>query len=115
MIGRGGFAGKASSLTVRDALGMATRGGAKVIGREDIGYLAPGMSADFIAFNLNQIAYSGAMHDPVAALLLCQPRNVDLSVINGRVVVEEGRLTTLDLEPVLRRHNEISMAMIRGE
>ena len=113
--GRGGFAGKASSLPVREALGMATRGGAKVIGREDIGYLAPGMSADFVAFNLNQIAYSGAMHDPVAALLLCQPRNVDLSVINGRVVVEEGRLTTLDLEPVLRRHNEISMAMIRGE
>jgi cytosine/adenosine deaminase-related metal-dependent hydrolase len=113
--GRGGFAGKASALTARDALEMATRGGAKVIGREDIGHLAPGMSADFVAFNLNQIAYSGAMHDPVAALLLCQPRNVDLSVINGRVVVEEGQLTTLDLEPVLRRHNEISRAMIQGE
>ncbi len=113
--GRGGFAGKASALTAREALEMATRGGAKVIGREDIGHLASGMSADFIAFNLNQIAYSGALHDPVAALLLCQPRNVDLSVINGRVVVEEGHLTTLDLEPVLRRHNEISRAMIRGE
>ncbi len=113
--GRGGFAGKASALTAREALEMATRGGAKVLGRGDIGHLAPGMSADFIAFNLNQIAYSGAMHDPVAALLFCQPRNVDLSVINGRVVVEDGQLTTLDLEPVLRRHNEISMAMIRGE
>jgi len=113
--GRGGFAGKASALTAREALEMATRGGAKVIGRDDIGHLAPGMSADFIAFNLNQIAYSGALHDPVAALLLCQPRDVDLSVINGRVVVEEGRLATLDLEPVLRRHNEISRAMIRGD
>jgi 8-oxoguanine deaminase len=113
--GRGGFAGKASALTAREALEMATRGGAKVIGRDDVGHLASGMSADFIAFNLNQIAYSGALHDPVAALLLCQPRNVDLSDINGRVVVEEGHLTTLDLEPVLRRHNEISRAMIRGE
>jgi cytosine/adenosine deaminase-related metal-dependent hydrolase len=113
--GRGGFAGKASAITAREALEMATLGGAKVLGRGDIGHLAPGMSADFIAFNLNQIAYSGAMHDPVAALLFCQPRNVDLSVINGRVVVEDGQLTTLDLEPVLRRHNEISMAMIRGE
>jgi cytosine/adenosine deaminase-related metal-dependent hydrolase len=73
------------------------------------------MSADFIALNLNQVAFAGAWHDPVAAAVLCQPPNVDLSVINGRIVVEGGRLVTLDLEPILRRHNEIALAMARGE
>ncbi len=113
--GRYGFAGHAGSMSARQALELATRGGAEVLGRDDVGYLAQGMSADFIAINLNQVAFAGALHDPVAAVILCQPPNVDLSVINGRVVVEDGRLTTLDLEPVLRRHNEIALAMARGE
>ena len=94
---------------------MATRGGAAVLGRDDIGYLAPGMSADFIAINLNQINYSGATTDPVAAIVFCQPSNVDWSIINGRVVVEQGQLTTIDLGPHLEIHNAISKAMIRGE
>ena len=102
-------------MSARQALEVATRGGAAVLGRDDVGYLAPGMSADFIAVNLNQVTFAGALHDPVAALIMCQPPNVDLSVINGRVVVEDGRLTTLDLGPVLRRHNEIALAMARGE
>lgn len=112
---RGGFAGDAASMSAREALQIATRGGAKVLGRDDIGYLAPGMSADFIAFDLNQVAFSGAWHDPLAALVLCQPRTADLVVVNGRVVIEDGHLKTIDLPPVLLRHNEISMAMIRGE
>jgi hypothetical protein len=48
-------------------------------------------------------------------MVLCNPGQVDWSVINGRVVIEEGRLTTLDVQPHLRRHNEISYAMIRDE
>ena len=113
--GRGGFAGDPAALSARQAFHLATRGGATVLGRDDIGYLAPGMSADFIAFNLNHIAYSGAIHDPLAALVFCQPQSVDLSVINGRIIVEGGQLTTVELEPHLRRHNEISLAMIRAE
>ncbi len=113
--GRGGFAGDASVMTARQALELATRGGAAVLGRDDIGYLAPGMSADFIALNLNQIAYSGVLHDPVAATVFCQPSAVDLSVINGRIVVEDGTLTAVDLDSILRRHNQISLAMVRGE
>lgn len=112
--GRGGFAGDAKSMNARQALELATRGGASVLGRDDIGYLAPGMSADFIAINLNQIAYAGA-HDPVAAVLYCQPRTVDYSVINGQVVVENGRLTTVDPKPIRRRHHEIAVAMVRDE
>ena len=113
--GRGGFAGDAASMSARQALELATLGSASVLGRNDIGSLAPGKSADFIAVNLQQLPYSGSLHDPVAAMVLCNPGQVDWSVINGRVVIEEGRLTTLDVQPHLRRHNEISYAMIRDE
>jgi cytosine/adenosine deaminase-related metal-dependent hydrolase len=113
--GRGGFAGSARAMSAREALTLATRGGAAVLGRDDIGQLAPGMAADFIAVNLNRIGYSGAWHDPLAALVLCQPASVDFAFINGRAVVEHGRLTTLDPEPVRRRHSEISLRMLRGE
>ena len=93
--GRGGFAGIADAMSARQAIELATRGSASVLGRDDIGHLAPGMSADFIAFDLNQIAFAGALHDPVAAVALCQPSGVDLSVVNGKVVVENGRLTII--------------------
>jgi cytosine/adenosine deaminase-related metal-dependent hydrolase len=112
--GRGGFAGDPEGMSARQALELATRGGAAVLGRDDIGYLASGMSADFIAVNLNQLRYAGA-HDPVAAMVYCQTQGVDLSVINGRIVVQDGRLTTLDIEPIFRRHHEIALSMIRGE
>jgi cytosine/adenosine deaminase-related metal-dependent hydrolase len=109
---RGGFAGDAGALSAREALEIATRGGAAALGRDDIGHLAPGMSADFIALNLNRIDYAGAWRDPLAAVLFCGPRGVDVSVINGRVVVEDGRLTTIDLTPHLHRHNALARTMI---
>ena len=113
--GRGGFAGNAGAMSAREALEIATRGSAAVLGRDDVGYLAPGMSADFIAINLNRVDYAGAWHDPAAAMLFCGPRGVDWSVINGRVVVDNGRLTTIDLDAHLPRHNAISRAMINGD
>ncbi|HRN68125.1 MAG TPA: 8-oxoguanine deaminase [Promineifilum sp.] len=113
--GRGGFAGNAGAMSAREALEIATRGSAAVLGRDDVGYLAPGMSADFIAINLNRVDYAGAWHDPAAAVLFCGPRGVDWSVINGRVVVDNGRLTTVDLDAHLPRHNAISRAMINGD
>jgi cytosine/adenosine deaminase-related metal-dependent hydrolase len=113
--GRGGFGGKPDAMTARQALELATRGSASVLGRDDIGYLAPGMSADFIALNMNQVAFAGANHDLVAAVVLCQPPNVDYSVINGKVIVENGRLTTIDLPPHLERHNQIAINMVNGD
>jgi cytosine/adenosine deaminase-related metal-dependent hydrolase len=110
--GRGGFAGLGSAMTARQALELATRGGAAVLGRDDIGYLAPGMSADLIAVNLRQLAYAGALHDPLAALVFCQPAQVDVSVINGRIVVQNGVLQTVELEPLIRRHNELSRILL---
>jgi cytosine/adenosine deaminase-related metal-dependent hydrolase len=102
-------------MSAREAIRLATRGGAEVLGRDDIGYLAPGMSADFIAINLNQIAFAGGIHDPVAAMVLCQPPGVDYSVINGKVVVENRHLVTLDLPVILERHNQIALQMVRND
>jgi len=103
----------AMALAAEEALWMATRGGAAVLGRDDIGALAPGMAADFVAFDLNRLEYAGAQFDPLAALVLCAPTSVAFSVINGRVVVEGGQIVTLpsEMEALIRRHNELSQQM----
>ncbi|MFG1379582.1 8-oxoguanine deaminase [Xanthobacter autotrophicus] len=93
------------AMSARTALELATRGGARVLGRDDIGALAPDMAADFVAFDMAALAYAGALHDPVAALLFCAPQQVSVSVINGRVVVRDGRLLTIDVPATVRRHN----------
>jgi 8-oxoguanine deaminase len=103
------------ALSARQALELATLGGARVLGRDDIGALKPGMAADFIAFDMRQLPFAGALHDPVAALLLCTSVNVSASVINGRVIVREGHLTTLELEPLIERHNTIARALVNGD
>ncbi len=105
--------GDPGALTAEQALWLATRGGAEVLGRDDIGYLAPGMAADFIGINLDTLDFAGAwVHDPLAAVVFCRPPNVDWSVVNGRIVVEDGRVTTLDLLRLMRRHNEIARRMV---
>lgn len=103
------------AMTAREALEIATLGGAKVLNRNDIGALAPGMVADLVAFNLNHVAYAGALHDPLAALVFCTLTHVDTSVINGRVVVKDGRITTVDLPRVLERHNQLAHQLVIGE
>ena len=108
-------AGERSALSAYESLWIATRGGAQVLGRDDVGQLAPGYAADLVAIDLNRVEYAGALHDPLAAVIFCAPRGVDFSMINGRVVVSDGCLTTLDLRPVIARHNRISAALIRGE
>jgi len=104
--------GDPAALSAEEALWLATRGGAAVLGRHDVGALAPGMAADFIGFDLERLDYAGAVHDPLAALVFCSPQRVDLSVINGRVRVQEGRIVDLELAPLIRRHNEISREML---
>lgn len=112
--GRGGFAGNGAAMSARQALHLATRGGAQVLGREDIGQLAPGKAADFIAFDMNHLNYAGAGDDPLAALVFCAPRSVDLVVVNGQTVVEQGRILTVDLPPLLASHRRISRQIIRA-
>lgn len=105
--GRGGFGGTPSALSAREALTMATRGGAKILGRDDIGYLAPGMSADFIAIRLRQLGLSGTSRDPLAALVMCGPYSVDHSIINGRAVIANGAFTSVDVESLLDKHQTV--------
>lgn len=104
-----------AALSARQVLEVATLGGAQVLGRDDIGALAPGMSADCVAFPLGDVGMAGgAVHDAVAALLFCAPLRVSWSVINGRVVVREGRLTTIELPAVLRGHNALARELVNA-
>jgi cytosine/adenosine deaminase-related metal-dependent hydrolase len=101
-----------AEMTARDALHMATRGGAQVLGRKDIGQLAPGMCADMVLFNLDTLSFAGgAVHDPVGALLLCGSPQTDYTIVNGRVVVAQGQLCSLELGPLLERHNAMALQL----
>ena len=105
--------GDPAALTAEEALCLGTRGGAEALGRDDIGYLAPGMAADVIGIDLDTLDYAGAwVHDPLAAVVFCRPPNVTWSVVNGRVVVEDGRLVTGDLTTMIARHNKIARRMV---
>jgi cytosine/adenosine deaminase-related metal-dependent hydrolase len=104
----------ASAMSARQALELATLGGASVLGRGDIGALAPGMAADFAAFGLRGANMAGGLHDPVAALVFCAPERAAWVVINGRIVVEQGRLATIDLQAVLERHNRLARELVSG-
>ena len=104
-----------AEMTARDALRVATRGGAQVLGRPDIGHLAVGMCADLALFDLNTLAFAGgAVHDPVGALLLCASPQAAYTVVNGRVVVRQGQLTTLALGPLIERHNALARQLALG-
>lgn len=102
----------AAALEARQALEMATLGGARVLGRDDIGALAPGKAADLVAYDLRQIGFIGISADPVAALIFCHPVNVNYAVVDGKVVVDQGQITTIDLPVVMERHNQISRDLI---
>jgi cytosine/adenosine deaminase-related metal-dependent hydrolase len=106
--------GDPGALGARQALELATLGGAAVLGRDDIGSLAPGKCADCLAIDLGRLPYAGALHDPVAAVLFCAPQQVDTTIVHGRVVVREGRLTTIDVGRVIERHNLIARDMLNG-
>ena len=99
-------------LSARDALELATLGGAAVLGRNDIGALEVGNCADFFAVKTERLAYAGALHDPVAAAVLCAPQQADLVAVNGKMVVENGRINTVEMGEVIERHNKISAAMV---
>jgi cytosine/adenosine deaminase-related metal-dependent hydrolase len=103
-----------AGLSAEEALSMATVGGAQVLGRDDIGLLAPGKAADLIGFRLDRLDYAGALHDPLAALVFCSPQRVDLSVINGQEVIRDGHLLTVDLGPAIERHNRIAQGLVSG-
>jgi cytosine/adenosine deaminase-related metal-dependent hydrolase len=101
-------------LTAREALWLGTRGGAAVLGRNDIGSLEAGKCADFFAINLNRLDYAGAWHDPVSAVVFCQPLHVDLTVVGGRFVVRAGQLVTVDEGELIEKHNKAAQRLVCG-
>lgn len=103
----------ADSMQVLEAFKMATIGGATCLGRDDIGRLEPGKAADIAIFSLEDIGYSGA-GDPIGALLLCHPSRVDTLIINGRIAVEDGQISTLDLPPILEAHRKKAQEIQEG-
>ena len=106
--------GDGAIMSARSALRMATRGGAEVLGRTDIGALQVGRAGDVIAIDLNRPNLAGALHDPIAAVVLCGVHAVDHSWVHGRRIVEGGRLTTLEVEPLIERHNRASRRIVAG-
>ena len=102
----------ASVMTARNALEVATRGGARVLGRDDIGYLAPGMAADFVTVNLDKPSFVGTQQDPVAALIYCQIDAIDYSFINGKKVVDKGNLVTLEMANLVEKANQMAIALV---
>jgi 8-oxoguanine deaminase len=100
-------------MTARMALEIATRGSASVLGRNDIGQLAVGKCADFFAVNLNRLEFTGALHDPMAALVFCNPVHVDFTVVAGKFIVKDGNLVTVDLSHLIEEHNQASTKLLR--
>lgn len=102
-------------MTARDALRLATRGGTETLGRSDIGQIAPKMCADLVLWRLDTLAMAGgAVHDPVAALMMCASAQADMSFVNGIAVVREGQLTTVDSGPLVERHNALARKLVNG-
>ena len=101
-------------MTAREVLELATLGGARVLGRSDIGSLEPGKCADFFSLDLHTIGYAGALHDPVAAILFCAPQSAKCTVINGKVIVRDGEIITMDMKPVIETQNRCAAQMANG-
>jgi cytosine/adenosine deaminase-related metal-dependent hydrolase len=112
--GRGaGGEGSRKLMTAREALYLGTRGGAAVLGRNDIGSLEAGKCADFFAVNLNRMEFTG-MHDPAAAVVFGQPVNVDYTVVGGKFVVKERRLVTVEQRELIEKHNQAAKRLFAG-
>lgn len=106
--------GDPAGLSAREALKLATVGSASVLGRDDVGMIGEGMSADIIAYRLDTVGMAGTLHAPLAGLLFGQSPTVDLSIINGNIVVQDGQLLTVDLPVLIEQHNKLSMQLING-
>jgi cytosine/adenosine deaminase-related metal-dependent hydrolase len=101
------------AMGAREALEIATIGGAQVLGRDDLGVLAPGKRADFAAFDTTAIDMAGVW-DKVAGLVLCGPMRAKHTVVEGRKVVCDGKLMTIDLPGVLKIHADSVARLMAG-
>jgi cytosine/adenosine deaminase-related metal-dependent hydrolase len=77
-----------------------------------IGQIKVGYAADFIGFNLNKLEFAGGLSDPTSAVIFCDAKSVDLSVINGDIRIKDGELIERDIEYIVKKHNEISKKIL---
>jgi cytosine/adenosine deaminase-related metal-dependent hydrolase len=101
-------------MSARQVLEMATLGGARVLGRDDIGSLEVGKCADLFAIDLNRLDYAGGLHDPVAAALFCTPQKVDFSMVGGKTVVKNGQMVNLNVDQLIQKHNKAAERLVNG-
>jgi cytosine/adenosine deaminase-related metal-dependent hydrolase len=100
-------------LSPHDVLWMATRTGAEILGRDDIGRLEAGAAADIVIVGLNQIGYAGGLHDPLGTILMAGDSTiVDTTIVNGQVVVRNGRLVRGNQDRIVETANRVSAAMV---
>jgi cytosine/adenosine deaminase-related metal-dependent hydrolase len=100
-------------ITAEEALWMATRGGARCLGRDDVGSLEPGKAADLILVETRRLSYAGAGGDVLAALVFSPwPEPVDTVMVDGKLVVEGGALVGVDVEALVSRADRIAARLI---
>jgi cytosine/adenosine deaminase-related metal-dependent hydrolase len=103
----------ADVMTPRDVLSIGTQGGARVLKLDkEIGSIEIGKAADIIGFNMERLEFAGGLSDPVAALVLCDAKSVDLSIINGDVVIESGKFKYVDESEFIGKQNKISKKLL---
>lgn len=112
-VGWPGFESNAARFSAREALELATLGGARVLQRDDIGSLEPGKAADFVAFRIDDLYHAGAQSDVVASLLTCAPASVWLSVINGKIIVRDNELLGVDIPHLVIKHNQLAYRLLQ--
>ncbi len=104
----------ASAISAGDILKIATENGAKLLNFEKIGKIRPGYAADIAVFNVNSMEYAGSLSDPAAALVFSgYNHGTDYTLVNGKIVVDHGRLTGFDEKDITDRANALSERMVR--
>lgn len=103
----------ADALSAREALAIGTMGGARVLHMDsDIGSIEPGKAADLIMWNLDTLEFAGGLHDPFTAPVLCDAKQVDFSMINGKILIEHGQFTSIDIPALIRKQNAIAARLM---
>jgi 8-oxoguanine deaminase len=73
--------------------------------------LQAGKCADFFSIDLHTVDYAGALSDPVAAIVFCAPQKARYTVVNGRIIIDNARVATVDMGPMIEEHNRWSMEL----
>jgi len=104
-----------SSMSAEEVLSMATNGGRDVLNQPEIGSLEEGKAADMFLINTKRLGFAGGLFDSASALVTSgDSQIVDINIVNGKIVVRDGRLVTIDEDKVVENANKISQKMIEG-